>query len=165
MTRVTEMMRVGFVMPDAAQLARLFEIVTAEHRQLRDGIADVDEFKRAFWVAGTFYRRPQPDSSHYYSFWLEAAARRLEDAGSRPVSGPAFLAGCLAWGDIPWQKPDPGVGDLLELGLNEHSGRRANDTWLDLLAGERPLLKPVFRDRGIQRQQGVYIVRAATEFE
>ena len=161
MTRVTEMMRVGFAMPDAAQLARLLEIVTAEHTWLRDGVADAAEFERAFWVAGTFYRRPQPDGSRYYSHWLEIAARRLEDAGSRPVSGQAFLAACLAWIDIPWQKPDPGVGDLLELGISEHTGRRANDTWKDLLAGERGLLKPVSRDRGIVRQDGVRVIRSA----
>ena len=162
MTKVVEMMRVDFVMLDAAQLARLLEIVTQEHRQLRDGVADMDEFSRAFWVAGTFYRRQQPDSSRYYSYWLEAAARRLEDAGSRPVSGPAFLAAVLAWIDIPWQKPDPGVGDLLELGISEHTGRRANDTWKDLLAGERGMLKPVLRDRGIKRQDGVFVVRSAS---
>ncbi len=52
MTQIVEMApRTGFEMPDADQLARLLEIVTAEHRQFRGAFSE-NEFRRAFWLAG-----------------------------------------------------------------------------------------------------------------
>jgi hypothetical protein len=163
MTTITENLpRTGFVMPDADQLARLLEIVCQEYRQFR-GAFGADEFRRAFWVAGTFFRRPGPVGNVYWAHWVDASNQKLERVGLAPISGPALLAACLAHADIAIQWPDPGVGALLEVGLDEYTGRSANNVWYDLLTGERGLMRPVLRDRGIARQEGVVVVRSASE--
>ena len=41
------------------------------------------------------------------------------------------------------------AGALLEVGLDEYSGRSCNNVWIDLLAGERGLLKPTPPERTI----------------
>jgi hypothetical protein len=161
-TQVVELPpRTGLEMPDADQLQRLRSYVVAEHPWLRD--TPEAEFPRGFWVAGTFHRRPTPDGSVYYVHWVSIANQRLERAGLAPIGGQSFLCACLAHADIVWQKPDPGVGALLELGLSEFSGQSCSNTWRGLLAGERGLLKPVLRDRGIARQDGIRVVRSVSE--
>jgi len=160
MTTVTEgLPHTGFVMPDADQLRRLLEIVTAEYREFRGAFGE-DEFRRAFWAAGTFYRRPALATDVYWVHWVERSNERLVLAGLQPIGGPALLAALLAHADVLIQWPDPGVGALLEVSLNEFSGRSANNVWIDLIAGERGLMKPVQRDRGIARQDGVLVVQA-----
>jgi hypothetical protein len=160
-TQIVEMApRTGFEMPDADQLRRLRDIVTAAHPWLRAGATDAAEFERAFWAAGTFFRVSAPVSSVYYVHWVEAACTRLELAGLPPIGGPSFLLACLAWADIQWQRPDAGVGALLELAINEHSGMKCRAAWRQVLSGERSLLPPVFRDRGIARQEGVRVMKA-----
>jgi hypothetical protein len=59
------------------------------------------------------------------------------------ISGPAFLAGCLASGDICWQRKDPEIGAMLEIGLNAHKGRACTtpNAWRNILKGA-PLLAP-----------------------
>jgi len=163
MTQVVELMpRTGLEMPDADQLQRLRSYVLAEHGWLRAGAPEA-EFERAFWVVGTFHRRPTCDSSVYYAHWVSTANARLERAGLAPIGGQSFLCACISQG-VVWQKPDSGVGALLELGLNEFSGQPCdNSFWRGLLAGERGLLKPVLRDRGIARQDGIRVVRSAPE--
>jgi hypothetical protein len=84
----------------------------------------------------------------------------LVRVGLEPIGGPALLASCLAHGDVLIQWPDSSVGALLEVGLDEYSGRRATNVWIDLIAGERGLMRPVQRDRGIAPQQGVLVVNA-----
>lgn len=164
MTTISELPMKHFAMPTVGQVRNLREIVIAAHPWLRDGPGEDGEAMRAFWAAGTFYRRVQPSSLHYFSFYLDAANRRLEDVNLAPISGNALLIACIAWGDIPWQRPDRFVGALLELGLDEWSGRRANDVWKDVLTGERGLLPPVLRDRGIKRQEGVHVVHGAEPY-
>jgi hypothetical protein len=148
-TQIVEMApRTGFEMPDADQLARLLEIVTAEHRQFRGAFSE-NEFRRAFWACGTFFRRPAPVGNVYWSHWVDISNQRLERAGLGSIGGPALLAACLAHADVVIQWPDPGVGALLEVGLDEYSGRSCNNVWIDLLAGERGLLKPTPPERTI----------------
>jgi hypothetical protein len=162
MTQIVELSpRTGFEMPDADQLRRLRAYVLVEHGWLRAGAADEAEFARSFWAAGSFFRVSAPVSTVYYAHWVEAACARLELAGLPPIGGPSFLCACLAHADIQWQRPDPGIGALLELGLNEYSGMKCQNAWRGLLAGERGLLAPVFRDRGVARQEGVRIIRSA----
>jgi hypothetical protein len=91
---------------------------------------------------------------------VDESNRRLERAGFETIGGPALLVACLAHADVLIQWPDPGVGALLEVGLDEYSGRSCNNVWLDLIAGERGLMRPVQRDRGIARQEGLLVVQA-----
>jgi hypothetical protein len=160
MIQIVELAPRGFEMPDADQLRRLRAIVLAEHRWLRAGPADEAEFPRAFWAAGTFFRTAAPDSSRYFFHWAEAANARLDLAGLPAIGGSSFLVACLAWADIQWQRPDAGVGALLELAINEHSGMRCQAAWRQVLSGERGLVAPVFRDRGVARQEGVRVMKA-----
>ena len=156
MTTVTELPSSYFVMPSDDEVQRLRSYVVAEHPWLRS--APADEAVRAFWACGTFKRVPAPNSKYYYAHFVELANLRLANAGFAPIGGQAFLVACLSHGDVAWQKPDPGVGALPELGLDEWSGRRSSDVWKDILTGERSLLPPVLRDRGIKRQDGVHVV-------
>ncbi len=149
----------SFEMPDAEQLPRLRSYVLAEHGWLRD--TPGSEFHRAFWVSGTFFRVPQPVSSVYAVHWFDAANLRLERAGLAPIDGASFVCACLAHGDVSWRQRDMAIGQLLELGLGEFSGRSCNNVWRDILAGERGLIKPMPPDRGIERQDGIRVVRSA----
>ena len=47
------------------------------------------------------------------------------------------------------------IGQLLELGLNEFSGRSCNNVWRDILAGERGVPTPTPSDNGVSRQDGI----------
>ena len=164
MTTIVELPPRHFVTPTDDEARKLREIVLRTHPWL-SAASNESEAHRAFWVAGTFYRRAEPSSAHYASYWLEAANRRLEDANLRPISLGSFFVACIGWGDIPWQRGDRFVGALPELALDEWSGRRANDTWKDILTGTRGLLPPVLADRGIKRQDGVHVVFAHGEYE
>ena len=162
MTTVTELMpRAHFDMPSADEARRLRDIVVQEYREFRE--TPESEFPRAFWVAGTFYRVPQPVSSVYYSHWLEIANQRLERAGLAPIGGGSLLVGCLSHGDVHWRSHDRAVGQLLELALDEFHGRSCNNVWRDILAGERGLLKPTPPDRGIVPQP-LRVIRSASEW-
>ena len=147
MTTVTELPPSYLVMPSDDEVQRLRSYVLSEHSWLRS--APAGEAVRAFWVCGTFKRRPAPNSKFYYSRWIEIANTRLE-AVHAPIGGQAFLVSCLSHGDVQWQKLESGVGALLEVGLDEFSGRSASNVWKDILRGERGLMRPVLADRGIQ---------------
>jgi hypothetical protein len=132
MTTVSESLpHAGCDMPDADQLARLLEIVTSDYRQFKGAFSD-DEFRRAFWVCRTLFRRPSLNTSCYWNHWADVANEKLVRVELAPIGGPALLAACLAHGDILVQWPDSSVGALLEVGLDEYSGRRATNVWLDL---------------------------------
>ena len=163
MTTVTELMpRAHFDMPSADEARRLRDIVVQEYREFRE--TPESEFPRAFWVAGTFYRVPQPVSSVYYSHWLEIANQRLERAGLAPIGGGSLLVGCLSHGDVHWQAATIGrSASCLSSRSNEFHGRSCNNVWRDILAGERGLLKPTPPDRGIVPQP-LTVIRSASEW-
>jgi hypothetical protein len=62
----------GCDMPNDDQFRRLLEVVRAEYRQFKGAFSE-DEFRRAFWAAGTFFRRPSLNTSCYWNHWVDVA--------------------------------------------------------------------------------------------
>jgi hypothetical protein len=118
---------------------------------------DVDEFGRAFRAIGLMFRKSEPDTSHLFSFFVDAANDTLQQRnGGASVGAAAVLGAILASADIPWRRAVPGAGQLLEVGLNIHHGRQALPHWRDLLTGERslPVSLPPRGDRAQIAAQG-----------
>jgi hypothetical protein len=134
------MTHTGFELPQPDELVRLREIVQSAHPALA-GVPQ-GEFDRAFWVAGSFYRRPKPDSRHYFSFWTDVANERLRQRDGRSISGDALLAAIIGHNDVPWHRQDPDIGQVLEVGIDPYSGSPCTNAWRGLLRGE-PLRPPL----------------------
>jgi hypothetical protein len=101
---------------------------------------DLAEFGRAFRAIGLMFRKSEPDTSHAFSFFVDAANDTLQQRnGGASVSAAAVLGAILASADIPWRRAIPGAGQLLEVGLDIHHGRQAVPHWRGLLTGERSL--------------------------
>jgi hypothetical protein len=145
----------GAVLPDGAQLKTLRKIVLAVHPWLSEG-AQTDksaeaEFANAFWAQSRFFRTELPDERRAFSGFLDDANATLSENGYRGVSGGAFLAACLAAGDVVWRKHEPEIGQLLTLGLCSFSGLKRNNRWLDVLSGAN-LLSPALPRAALVRQ-------------
>jgi hypothetical protein len=101
---------------------------------------DLAEFGRAFRAIGLMFRKSEPDTSHAFSYFVDAANDTLQQRnGGASVSAAAVLGAILASADIPWRRAVPGAGQLLEVGLDIHHGRQAVPHWRGLLTGERSL--------------------------
>jgi hypothetical protein len=137
---VTLAPQTGLAMPNDDELAKLMAIVLTAHSWLAG--FDLAEFRRSFWAQGKCYRTAAPDKSRYFQSWVDDANALLERFDKRGVEGASFLAACLAAGDVVWQRADPSVGALLELGLNQYTGRPCSNAWRSVLRGQ-PLLEPV----------------------
>jgi hypothetical protein len=140
----------GYMPPNTRELAALLKIVLAAHPLLPAGMAHeafLDEFAHSFDAVGHLYRTDAPNSKRYFSAWIEDTNIWLERQGRAPVSGNAFLAACLAHGDVPWRQANDSVGQLLEVGLHATVGRRCKNCWREILRGERTLLPPTPPDR------------------
>jgi hypothetical protein len=163
MVTVTEFnARTGFEEPPTTDIyPRLQEIVEAVEPSLR-GKVHVDEFRRAFIALGYMFRTAAPRSDLYFSSHVEAVNAILTRWGAGSTTGEAVFAALRAHGDIPWRRPDRSVGQLLEAGLNPHSGIKCSNRWKEILNGA-PLLAPVAPDRGIARQDGIRVVKSASE--
>ena len=128
-------------MPDDSELAKLLSIVQASHGWLPG--FDLPEFRRSFWAQGKCFRTAAPDKSRYYQAWVDDANALLERFDKRPIEGASFLAACIGAGDVVWQRADPRVGALPELGLNKYVGARCSNAWKRILTGEAQLLEPI----------------------
>jgi hypothetical protein len=133
----------GAQIPDAKQLRSLRKIVAAAHPWIGGDIS-VDseesdrEFATAFRAVGRFFRLEAPDETRSFGWIIDQANARL----SEQVSGPMFLAACLASGDVVWRRGDTSVGQLLTVGLNPFRGLKANNRWLAILSGTGNILSP-----------------------
>ena len=121
-------------MPDDSQLEKLRALVGATHPWLGVGreAFDLESFKRAFLAQGLFFRTHAPRQDRRFASFLEY----VEDTFDVRVFGPAFLAACIASGEIPWQRQDMSAGRVLEVGLNEYTGATSGNTWRRILTGE-----------------------------
>jgi len=132
-------------MPNDSELERLLAIVRAAHPWLvRDEGREafyLDAFRVAFWATGLFFRTHAPRADRRFASFLE----HVEDTYDVRVFGPAFLAACIATGEIPWQRQDMSAGRSLEVGLHEFTGLPSRNTWRDILSGRAGLLAPVQR--------------------
>jgi hypothetical protein len=143
----------GYIAPTEDQAARLLRIVDAACPWLALAAStDLAEFRRAFNATGYMYRRAEPDTSHSFSFFIDAANDMLEQRnGGASVSAIALLGAIVAHTDVPWRRADRGCGRLLEVGLDIHHGLPCQNHWRGLLTGERSL-PPSLPPRGDRAQ-------------
>jgi hypothetical protein len=132
----------GYQPPTAEEAAKLMRIVDAGAPWLAlAATTNLAEFRRAFTAIGLMFRKSEPDTTHAFSHFIDAANDMLSQRWSaESVSATAVLGAILASGDICWRRADRGCGQLLEVGLDVHHGRQALPNWRGLLTGERNLL-------------------------
>lgn len=160
MVSVTELTpTTGFIEPPTPDLfVKLQAIVENAEPSLR-GLVRPDEFRRAFIALGYMYRTPAPRSDVYFVSHVERVNAILDRWSAAAVDSNAVLMGLIAHNDVPWRRRDPTRGQMLEAGLDAHSGRRCSNLWQGVLRGE-PLLKPVESAHPVQPMR---IVRSASE--
>jgi hypothetical protein len=131
----------GFECPSEVEMGRLMRVVDAGAPWLGLAAVGLDEFGRAFRAVGYMYRRAEPDTSHAFSYFIDAANDTLQQRqGGADVSAIALLAAIVAHADVPWRRADRGCGQLLEVALDVHHGLPCVNNWRGLLTGERNLL-------------------------
>lgn len=136
----------NYEQPTAAEMSALRRIVRGVHDAWLGGgegseVERDRSFYRAFWVTGAcFYRTREVRRDKYFSSFFEFGNHRLEENGILPTDERSFMLACLAHGDIVWQRKDPAVGALLELGLHEYHGAACSNRWRQILTGEAKLL-------------------------
>jgi hypothetical protein len=136
--------RTGYYPPDAKEAAALARIVDAAYPDI--GLiasTDLSEFRRALSAVGYMFRTAEPVSKYSFIHFVDAANDLLtEHLHGSSVSGTAVFGAMLAHADIPWRKADRSIGQMLEVGLNEHAGRMCENAWRGLLDGTRNLMTP-----------------------
>jgi len=154
MTQITIMLpNTNFQRPTAAELASLFKIVASAHPGEASQV-DLAEFGRAFFACGYMFRTAAPRQDRYFVRFVERANAFLgERWGCEGVSGPALFLAVRAHNDIPWRPQDQRIGQLSEVGLNEHNGIRLRqpNAWRELLRGVN-LLAPLPPRELLRRQ-------------
>lgn len=144
----------GTMTPTAAEFKRLKTIVFAKHADIEVAASRIrdfdDQLKRSWYTAGFFFRLPAPSKKRWFSAYVDAASALLQRQGLEGISGPAFLAACHCWADVPWSAPD-NAGGVLELGLDEYTGLKVSpDAWRAVLKGECQLMAPTPRQRDLR---------------
>gem|GEM_PF-3451939 len=142
-----------FPMPTAAELSQLIDAVGRRFPALLDTQGPAFEgtrherreqyrkqFEGAFLAIGHMKRLERPDTKLYVSAHVQLAESILRSLG-RPMTirGDPFLAACLAHFDVPIS----GIGRthegiVVEIGLNQYTGRPATDQWRRILEGQPP---------------------------
>ncbi|MFZ3352252.1 MAG: hypothetical protein WA268_15440 [Xanthobacteraceae bacterium] len=152
------------LMPDEKQLRSLHRIVLAAYPNLqfrpeRAGYLyraneddDPDGFKdfcAAFGCLLSIGRTQTPSKQYSVGWFLDAANEWLDARGQPRIrKGLAFLAACIAVGDVPFVVGVENEGVLWELGLQIYGGRPATDSWKKVIAGQLP--KPVSSGRPLR---------------
>ena len=137
----------GYIPPSRPQLQALRKIVLSVHPRLAEGAptdetAAEDEFLRAFWSQGQFYRGEPNEKRSLVSF-LDEVNDRLSARGFQTIGSNAFIAACWAAGDVPIRLANGRVGQLLSLGLvSDREGARCNNRWIEIAAGRGNILSP-----------------------
>ena len=123
---------------------------------------DLPEFARGFIACGYMFRTEEPSKSLAFSYFLDCANAFLSERwGIESVSGSAFLAGIIAHNDVARREANPALGQVLEVGLDPHSGRPCSSTnaWRSLVDGSRPLKPALPPAERLRRAQAAPPVR------
>ena len=142
----------GAIMPNDGELARLMQIVVAAYPWLQgagDDAFDLHQFKIGFIGQGRFYRVRETRRDRFFYSWIERTAELLD----REIHGGAFLAACLAAGDVPVRLASPRHGQLLEVGFDEFRGATASNAWRTD-SRERRVAADAFASPGARRLCG-----------
>jgi hypothetical protein len=144
--------RAKIALPTDEELRKLLGVVFGAYPTLRpwtpgSRFADQDEadFNQQFSAAFTYVahqgRTEEVDKKRSVGWWADQAADwfRQKKAPTNVGSG-AFLAACVAAGDIPFQRSDQ-YGNTWAVALVTFGGRPATDAWKKVLGGNlrRPL--------------------------
>jgi hypothetical protein len=134
----------GFSAPSTTEAASLLKIVDAAAPWLKLAESvEVDEFRRALAASGLMFRTAEPISRFAFVHFLDAANELLMTHGrGGTIGGVSLMGAILGHGDIAWRQADASVGQLLEIGLDLHSGRKCENAWRGLLTGERNIMAP-----------------------
>ena len=93
----------GVIMPSDAELADLFDIVSAAHPD--EFRYDLQEFKRAMLAVGRLGRLKEPSNDRYVSSMLDDANEILRARRLQSINGDMLLAAAIASGvrqTPPW---------------------------------------------------------------
>jgi hypothetical protein len=131
-------------LPNLKEMQKLFSIVRP-HSPWPSALADrFDEerpfraFGSAFRWAANMRRIPQPDSKRALSYWCDGCRLWLRERNcvASDLDANALVLAVLAQGDVAYTASNPQMGWVWELGLHEHTGRRAApDSWRRVLEG------------------------------
>jgi hypothetical protein len=137
----------AFTMPTDSEIDQLIAIALSALPALKpkphrfdDGM---DEFRRdfcnAFWAVGTLLQRSNEcDHGRSIGWWADYVGEQLRVAGRGSTSGPAFVAACLAAGDV---RHTIGVRYPFDvgLGLKAYGGGRpaTGNAWRNVLEAGR----------------------------
>jgi hypothetical protein len=145
--------RAPIALPTDDELLKLRDVVFGAYPTLRpwtpgsnSAFQDEQDFKRQFAAAFTFVahlgRTDEVDKKQSVSWWADEAAEWWRQRGSRQnVGGSAFLAACVAAGDVRFQRSDQ-FGNLWAVALVRFGGTTPKkEAWRDVLGGQ--LLRPL----------------------
>ena len=133
-------------LPSEDELRKLPGVVFGTYPTLRtwtpgSRYADQDEngFMQQFAAAFTYVAhmgRAEIDHKRSASFWADAASEWHRHRDVRVnIGGSAFLAACIAAGDVAFQRSDQ-FGNVWAVGLVSWGGRKATDAWRNALRGD-----------------------------
>jgi hypothetical protein len=138
----------GFEPPTEGQFKALVEIVCAAHPPTRRFIDENTDAERMLWLSfaavGHMFRKPEPDTTKYFSSHVEAANAVLRRRWGMSISlDPlAVMAAIIGHNDVAYRLANNKVGQPLEVALDPFFGMRCSNAWRDVLAG-RPLKPPL----------------------
>ncbi len=154
MTTITTMLpATGFVRPSDKELASLLTIVATAHPREAAEI-DAAEFSRAFVSVGFMFRTAAPRQDRHFIHFVDRANAFLRERwGVEGVTASALFLACRAHNDVVFRAADPLIGQLLEVGLDEHHGLRLRspNAWRAVLKGDN--LLPAMPPDPLRRQQ------------
>lgn len=96
----------------------------------------VRQFSAAFTYVANHGRADEIDHKRSASYWADQASEWWRQRGSNSrVGGAAFLAACVAAGDISFQRSDH-WGNTWAVALASYGGKPATDSWRHVLRGD-----------------------------
>jgi hypothetical protein len=144
--------RAKIALPNDEELKKLLDVVFGCYPTLRPWTAgtrfasqDEEDFIRQFSAAFTFVahqgRAEELDTKRSVGWWADQAVQWWSHRNARTnVGGGAFLAACVAAGDVDFQRSDQ-FGNIWAVALVTFGGRPATSAWQNVLRGQlrRPL--------------------------
>ena len=144
--------RAKIALPSDDELRKLLDVVFGSYPMLRPwtpgsrfASQDEEDFVRQFSAAFTYVahqgRAEEVDKNRSVGWWADQAGEwwRQKKAPTNIGSG-AFLAACVAAGDIPFQRSDQ-FGNVWAVALLTFGGRPATEAWRSVLRGD--LRRPI----------------------
>ncbi len=151
--RIVEMAAdTGYLRPDGETMRELLAIVKTNPWINLSAVTD-GPFSRAMLFVGRCFRLDQPSTKYYLSGWVDLANNFLDRCGmAADIAGDALIAAVIGAADVPYRLPDGRYGQIAELGLDEHIGRKNSNAWR--LLNARPLRSPL-APRGVIAGQSI----------